>query len=293
MLRSFVISAATICLAGCFMPEAIVSSDRLAGALVDSQRVSSARIERDTASIHYVARASTGANLLVFIHGTPGDWKIFAPQLESALLADTATLVALDRPGWGRSSVDGGRVDPSLAEQSSLIGPALRDLKAKYDADNLVIVGHSLGGSLAPKIAMDHPAVVDAVVVIAGDLTDDYPAARWYNNLASWMIVSWMLPGSMAKANDEVLALRAGLADMKIHWRTIRAPMLVIQGQRDGLVDPRHADFAESLATDNVVKVVRFDDGDHLLHLRHSQRVNRLLAQVVLREQNHFFEMTR
>jgi len=285
----FTVSTLSMFLSGCFIPDAIVKSDQLASTLVQNQLIADGRLDYQAVSVHYVVRTFEDGNLVVFIHGTPGDWRIFSPQLGSDVLANSATLVALDRPGWGNSLLNTAWGDTSLSKQSALLGPVLVDLKFKYRADNLVIVGHSLGGSLVPKIAMDHPEIVDAVVVVAGDLTDDYPAARWYNNLASWKIFSWIVPGEMLKANEEVLALKTSLADMKIHWQKIKAPILVIQGEKDGLVDPRHANFAESVATNNTVKVIRVGDGDHLMHLKQSRRINRLIAQVVLREQNSFF----
>ena len=151
------------------------------------------------------------------------------------------------------------------------------ELKSDFHVKHLYVVGHSFGASLVPRIAMDFPEVVDGVVVIAGDLSDEYPAAHWYNQLADWRAVSWILPGDMKKANREVMALNPSLGKMMPLWSDLHVPVMVIQGEKDGLVDPRHADFAEALQTKDLVKVERFPDAGHLVHLTHSDEVNALL----------------
>jgi pimeloyl-ACP methyl ester carboxylesterase len=214
---------------------------------------------------------------------------MFAPQLASEQLAEKATLVAIDRPGWGQSIIIDDDGELSLARQSALLGPLLARLKERYLSDNLVLVGHSLGGSLVPRIAVDHPEVVDAVVAVAGDLTDDYSPANWFNHVASWKFASWLLPTKADKANREVMALAADLATMKSRWPELAVPLLVLQGQDDGLVDPRHAQFAETLTTASRVTVKKFEGAGHLLHLTHSKQVNQLLAEVVERHHSGIF----
>ena len=148
------------------MPEAISKSGQIAESLVADEMISSRRLTNSQTRVHMVTRDITGRtesrNLVVFIHGTPGDWTIFSPQLESERLAAVASLVALDRPGWGESEIIEDDGDLSLDKQSRLIGPVLSQLKSDYQSDNLVLVGHSLGGSLVPKIAMDFPELVEA-----------------------------------------------------------------------------------------------------------------------------------
>ncbi|MDP6594054.1 MAG: hypothetical protein QF613_07635 [Candidatus Marinimicrobia bacterium] len=69
-----------------------------------SEKVNSVFLENSIMNFHYVERRSNSKNLLVFIHGTPGSWDIFSPQLNSDSLASTASMVAIDCPGWGQST---------------------------------------------------------------------------------------------------------------------------------------------------------------------------------------------
>ncbi len=268
-------------LTACFTPDAIVKSERKAESLIHEDQVYSRTVTINRVDLHYVVAGGGPLGLIVFVHGTPGDWTIFSPQFESQHLIEQATLVGIDRPGWGRSSALSADADLSLSAQSKKIGPLLSELKRRYAAQKLVLVGHSLGGSLVPRLAMDFPEDVDGVVVLAGDLSDEYPAARWYNELASWKVLSWALPDMLVLANKEVLVLNNSLAQMRPLWSQLAAPMLVIQGAKDSLVDPRHADFAEALRTKNTVRVERFPDGNHLVHLSAADAVNDIILRFV------------
>ena len=290
LIRRLPVLVVFIFLSSCFAPESIEGSGIIANKLVKAEVVQSRMLNQGGTKFHMMTRNASSSNLVVFIHGTPGEWTIFSPQMRSEVLAGAASLVAIERPGWGLSETSQKDKILSLAEQSGMLGPALKALKEEYRSDNLVIVGHSLGGSLVPRIAMDFPQLIDAVVVIAGDLTDDYSPAHWYNDVASWWAIRWMIPGIMQRANEEVLQLAPDLAAMKPLWGKITAPLLVVQGVQDGLVDPRHADFAERVETSGPVKVIRFEQGDHLLHLSDAKSVNKIIAEVVNRESSRIFE---
>jgi pimeloyl-ACP methyl ester carboxylesterase len=66
------------------------------------------------------------------------------------------TMLALDRPGYGRSAAD--RPDGvSLAEQTAKVGAALAAFARSHDTgDGVLLVGHSYGGKLALSLAAAH-----------------------------------------------------------------------------------------------------------------------------------------
>lgn len=271
-------------LSGCLLPEGIQETERSSHRLIDEGVVESRYLTIEGVRFHYVLREAQSDYLIFFIHGTPGEWTIFGKQLEDELLFGGASIVALDRPGWGQSDIISGERAVSLEAQSRLIAPALAQIKAQLKASKVMLVGHSLGASLVPRIAIDYPGLADYVVAVAGDLTDEYPAARWYNYVADSGWLSWMVPETMALANDEVLALEASLAKMGDDWAKLHEPLLVLQGEEDGLVDPRHADFAQQLKTGSTVRVVRLNEAGHLMHLSHSDNINGLIYQALTTE---------
>ncbi|WP_339067208.1 hypothetical protein [Teredinibacter turnerae] len=100
-------------LTGC-MPKIIEETESQADALYLEQVIQSDHIMVERARLHYTMREQLGfsagaltanevTELLVFVHGTPGDWRSFGQQLADRRLAARAVLVAIDRPSWGGS----------------------------------------------------------------------------------------------------------------------------------------------------------------------------------------------
>lgn len=284
-----IVVVCVLLLTACFKPGPVSETEKRAKNVLTQADVTSAFVSTDDVKLHYMKRG-TGSTLLVFVHGTPGSWTIFSPQLESEALLKHAQLIAIDRPGWGKSTRSKIVKGDVLTVQSQLIGPALKKLKSELKATSLILVGHSLGASLVPRIAMDFPELADAVVSIAGDLTDQYSATHWYNGVATWGLVRWMLPNEMQRANSEVLSIGPSLKAMKPLWKKLSVPFLVIQGQKDSLVDPKHANFAESLQTESSVRVERFKNGGHLVHVTDAGEVNRLIVELIRRKGSFFKE---
>ena len=146
----------------------------------------------------------------------------------------------------------------------------------------MVVVGHSLGATLAPRIAMQFPNLVDGSVAIAGDLTANHLKKEWYNEVVSWKLIQLIMPSALKDANDEVLALPKNLDEMNQHWPKLLSPFWVIQGGKDSLVNPKNADFARSLQTRSDVHVNYFEDAGHLLHITHAKQINSILKDILL-----------
>jgi len=77
------------------------------------------------------------------------------------LLQDDFRVIALDRPGCGYSRVDGGG-GASLGEQARMIDALLESL----GVERAILVGHSLGGAISLRIALDFPARVSALALL-------------------------------------------------------------------------------------------------------------------------------
>lgn len=268
-----VISA--VFLSSCYMPEEVKSSRRISESLYDQGLLKSHQKIMGGMSQHYVITDSDKELVIVFVHGTPGDWTMFGPQIRDSELQDKATLVAIDRPGWGGSAFIHGGVEDNLEKQADYLGPLLRLLRQKHS--NLVVVGHSLGGTLALLLGQNYPELVDGVIVIAGDLSSEHMQLRWYNHVLDWSWINLVVPKTLCKANEEVLGLVQSLKKLEQHWSMFDVPMLVIQGTGDDLVDPMNAHYAEELKTANRISVERVHGGDHLVHLSQAKFVNRLI----------------
>lgn len=200
--------------------------------------------------IHYVEMQGNPAARILFIHGTPGSWEGWAHYLADPELRAQATLIAVDRPGFGDSGA--GDTAPDLGEQARLLEPLLRG-----PGGPTVVVGHSLGGPIAARMAMDFPDEVRAAVLVAPSIDPATESPRWYNEVMTWQLVRWIMPAEFSWSNREILPLASELKQMLPRWRTLTSPVTVIQGAKDQLVDPRTADFAARVLPggDTVIRV--------------------------------------
>lgn len=110
-------------------------------------------------ALHYV-EAGKGPPI-VLLHGLTGQIANFEYALV-ALLADRYHVVAFDRPGSGYSTRD-WRSSADLSGQAGVIAEAITAL----GLDRPLVVGHSLGGAVALALALDHPAHVRGLALVA------------------------------------------------------------------------------------------------------------------------------
>jgi len=217
--------------------------------------------------LRYLETGDTGKSTVVLIHGTPGSWAFLANYVNDETLQQDAHLFAIDRPGWGGSTLVDNEFEPGLESQSSLMGDWLCEISAASPTGKLVLVGHSLGGTLAPRLAMDHPDCVTAMLILAGPLDPDLASPRWYNQLARIPPLGWLadvfLGGGMRQSNKEMMLLQPELEKMRPLWAELKIPVIVIQGDKDGLVNPDHADFpGQALSTENL-KIIHLSGEGH------------------------------
>jgi pimeloyl-ACP methyl ester carboxylesterase len=131
---------------------------------------------RDGVRLYY-EQGGDGEQDLVFVHGWCCDHTFFAPQVEH-FRASHRTMT-LDLRGCGDSDVpDDGYDVPTLADDVAW-------LCREVGATNPVIVGHSLGGSIAVELAARSPTLPAAIVALdPGPMHSTPEAQRVYSGLA-------------------------------------------------------------------------------------------------------------
>lgn len=201
--------------------------------------------------------AGEGHRPLMFVHGSPGDWQAWAAYLDAPGLARYGPRIAVDRPGFGGSGA--GKVMPDLRTQAAVLVAALPP------GPPAVLVGHSLGGPLVAWMALDHPEKVCGAVMVAGSIAPQLEAPRWYNRLAETMVARWLAPQELIWSNHEIMSLQGELNKLDGEWPRLRRPLVMVQGAKDELVDPRTADYAESRIPAAWLKVVRVPDQGHFV----------------------------
>lgn len=220
-----------------------------------------------------VARAGDDASRrrppLVFVHGSPGEWGGWAKYFSEPRLTERFDVVAFDRPGFGGTQP--GVPEPSLAKQASVAMAAFADNGSGRPA---ILVGHSYGGPVVVRAAIDHPDRIGAVVVVAGAVSPALEETKWYQNVALWPVVRWLVPESLDVCNREILALKAELVAMQDQWGKLKAAVYLLHGEADPLVPVANVDFArERLGAARAVHVERVPGMNHFVPWEHPDKV--------------------
>ncbi|MEM7217101.1 MAG: alpha/beta fold hydrolase [Pseudomonadota bacterium] len=226
-------------------------------------------------SVQYAQAGLTHGPLVVFVHGTPGSLDAFAGYLEDAALQARARLIALDRPGFGGSANDA--MPPPFAVQAQVVEDLVTHLNP---ADQpVVVVGHSLGGSIAYRVAANAPAWLDGIVAVSSNIDPSFGAPRWYNRLAALPLIRWLVPGSLKRANVEIMPLRAALAATAADLPAFTGRVVVIHGERDGLVRADNMDrITDLIAAERLTRVRVADVGHFVLWERPALIRDQILA---------------
>jgi pimeloyl-ACP methyl ester carboxylesterase len=110
--------------------------------------------------IHYRDQGKQDGRLVIFLHGSSGSLHVFEPLIEQ--LGEDYRFISYDHPGHGLTG-------PHPENNYSYAGYAqILDLvRSKLKADQFILVGHSMGGWIAWRYAVDHPEAVHALILIS------------------------------------------------------------------------------------------------------------------------------
>jgi pimeloyl-ACP methyl ester carboxylesterase len=187
---------------------------------VESRRIAAryppvgALVETGEGAIHVIERApdapERGAVLLV--HGASGNFADMSLALSDRLAALGFRVFAVDRPGHGWSARIGGRAASAPARQAA----ALREALERRGVSQAIVCAHSLAGVLGLAMALDAPAFVRGLVLLA-PVSHPWPGGvAWYYRLAA--------SRTFGPPFRRLIVLPAGLASLRAGVRGVFEP---------------------------------------------------------------------
>lgn len=174
-------------------------------------------------NIHYVEtgqpdRSEVVKSPLILIHGANIGWGQWHKNIKE--LGKYFKVYAIDLPGAGRSS----RVHFKDMDMDATFLGVVRDFMRQKNIDKAHIVGHSVGGWVALKLAIENPKLVDKLILVNSLGFSDhvpwgYRPVSFYNgaNLLSKTVMS-PTRDNMRKFLSDVLYNKEGLSEQLVDY---------------------------------------------------------------------------
>jgi pimeloyl-ACP methyl ester carboxylesterase len=257
------------------------------------------QIDVNGRTINYAEIGNDSLPVAFFVHGSPGSWSAWEGFFKDSLLLTKVKMVAVDRPGFGYSGL--GKGEKLLTEQSKYLRPILekyakdnehdlmdfqedRNLKnskesGKIEHDlkkikedtiftkkgKIILIGHSLGGPMIARMAMDYPELIDNLIFVAASNSPDLEPARWYRFIGDFVLFRYLIPKSFRASNREILYVKPELEKMLPLWKNITQKAIIIQGDKDVLVPYQNAEFTRKMLVNADAQVIMKKDMNHFV----------------------------
>jgi len=218
-------------------------------------------------TVHFAEAGDKSKPLVFFVHGSPGSWSAFAHFLKDSSLLYRFHLLSVDRPGFGYSNF--GWAEPSIPKQAELLYQILR----RYPGKKAILIGHSLGGPVIAQMAMDYPASVGGLLLVAPSIDPSLEPDEWFRPLMRNFVIRTFTPTSMYVSNEEIIGLQQELEIMTEGWRKIKTPIYMLQGDSDVLVPMENAFYPGKFLPDSLVHIQLLGGVDHFIPWSHPKEI--------------------
>ena len=229
----------------------------------------------DEYKIHYMETGLKSNPTLFFVHGSPGSWDAYKDYLKDSLLLKKYRMIAVDRTGFGYS--DFGEAQ-DLDNQAKILENVLDKLKINK---NIYLIGHSYGGPLIVKMAVDRPNDYKEIVVLAGAVDPDAEKPELWRLLFKAKPVRYFVPGALRPANDELWWLKEDLIRMKPKLSNIKCDVILVHGTKDDLVPYSNAAFMQKeFVNAKSFELVSIKDANHFIPWTHFDTIRKKLLDL-------------
>ena len=213
---------------------------------------------------------------MVFVHGSPGSLTAYDDYLKDKKLFQFGDMISVDRPGFGFSNF--GETSISVQQQAAQIAEILMDFPERKK----ILVGHSMGGPVISKLAMDFPELVDGLVEIASSVSPDLEPSNSWRIALNFFPFRVLTPPSFRVCNQEIIPLKKELLAMESDWKSIKVPITIIHGSADPLVPAGNADFIKKMAINSPnIKLKMLENKDHFILWSETQLIKTELIEMI------------
>jgi pimeloyl-ACP methyl ester carboxylesterase len=202
-------------------------------------------IDVDGVRVHYQEVGEPTAPPLILIHGFAASNLVWS-KVFLELAGAGFRVIAPDLPGYGYSGKPRA-LDYTIASQAKIVF----NLLERLGIDRAILVGSSYGGAIAATIALDHPTVVEKLLLV-GAVTNNKPTRYLLMRLLSSPIIGDIL-SPLVVGSRRLLRLRMKRVYDKHSW--------VLDERR---VDARHLPLRTRGAHRAIIRTVRRWDAERV-----------------------------
>lgn len=230
-----------------------------------------------TRSIRYISVYNDPSRpTVIFIHGAPGGADNYYDYLKDPEMMDSFNLITIDRPGYGGSGR--GEAEFSIQAQAECVYPILDELLR--DSQPIVLAGHSYGGPIIAKIAMERPKDIHGLLFMAPAIDPDNEKFEWAGKLGCSVPTKWITPKDMETAAVEKTNHVEELKLMLDDWPKIEAKVTYVHGDNDGIVPFENYAFAEEKLAHTNPTMIAQKDGNHFIPFQQQEQVKEWLLEL-------------
>lgn len=223
--------------------------------------------EIDVGGVRVWALEHGAGGVVLFVHGWAASRKFWREAVEAA--GATHRAVAVDLPGFGGSAAAG---EGTIAAYAGFVGKLIETLGGPVDA----LVGHSMGGMVAAKLALERPELMRRLVLVSAPVCGPtalhakarvmlwpvvrlavYAAlrTRWGRRMLAKdftyarplpdELIDGIVQGQFSTLVRSAKSLMA--TDLTAGLTTLRVPAMVIAGDRDALIKPEQYELQRAI----------------------------------------------
>ncbi len=229
--------------------------------------------------------------VLMFLHGAGSTNEVW--QAQWLYFKDRAKVIIPDLPGHGGSS--GNSHDDIDTYANTVV-----ELADKLHLEKFILIGHSMGGAIAQRIAILHPELLAGLVLVAtgaklkvmpqvfSAIETDY---KQYVGLASTFSMSTSADRQTRSAFENILSHAQSQAayndftacnrfDAMDRIGTIKTKTLIIAGDKDMMTPVKYALYLNQKIKDSRLETI--NDAGHMVMMEKPGEVNKAIERFAL-----------
>ena len=207
-------------------------------------------------------RAGAPGAPLLFLNGIGADIAAAAPLLAQI---DGREVWTLDMPGVG------GSPDAILPYSAPTMAAMVMEIAGRLGQTRIDLAGFSWGGALAQQVAVQFPGRIRRMVLMATTPSVGAPGIGWAALLDDDMLASGLkLPTATPLGLTYQTMAMAGWTSAAMLPHLKNMPVLILMGERDGVVPASHGQAIADLIDGAILEVV---PGSHLFPFTHAATI--------------------